>query len=187
MAKIQKRNFRRSFKDSIKYLKKEEWDKLRVTIDSYRDKLIVTLLYATGMRVGEFTRLRVEDIDFSERFIRIPPENSKTGEGRTIFVPQEVLSDIRAYLKLEKTKKGRIFDVTTRRIQQLIKKYSVRAGVQATPHTLRHTHTVHSLLNKVPITAVQKQVGHRRLTTTQVYSDLAPEQVREAYEKVRSI
>jgi len=60
---------------------------LRSSIDSYRDKLIVTLLYSTGMRVGEFTKLRVEDIDFSERFIRIPPENSKTGEGRTIFVP----------------------------------------------------------------------------------------------------
>jgi len=166
MAKIQKRNF----KDSIKYLKKDEWDKLRVSIDNYRDKLMITLLYSTGMRVGEFTKFRVEDIDFSERFIRIPPENSKTGEGRTIFVPQEVLSDIRAYLKLEKTKKGRVFDLTTRRIQQLIKKYSVRAGVQATPYTLRHAHIVHSLLNKVPITAIQKQVGHRRLTTTQVYS-----------------
>jgi len=183
MAKIQKRNF----KDSIKYFKKEEWAKLRSSIDSYRDKLIVTLLYSTGMRVGEFTKLRVEDIDFSERFIRIPPENSKTGEGRTIFVPQEVLNDIRADLKLEKMKKGRVFDLTTRRIQQLLKKYSSQAGVEATPHTLRHTHIVHSLLNKVPITAVQKQVGHKRLTTTQIYSDLAPEQMREAYEKVRSM
>ncbi|MBA7490494.1 Tyrosine recombinase XerD [subsurface metagenome] len=182
MAKIQKRNF----KDSIKYLKKEEWDKLRVSIDNYRDKLIITLLYSTGMRVGEFTKLRVEHIDFSERFIRIPPENSKTGEGRTIFVPQEVLNDIRAYLKLEKTKKGRIFDLTTRRIQQLLKKYSSRAGVACTPHTLRHTYITHALLNKVPITAVQKQVGHKRLTTTQIYSDLAPEQVRQAYEKANS-
>ena len=57
MAKIQKRNF----KDSIKYLKKDEWDKLRGSVDNYRDKLIITLLYATGMRVGEFTKLRVED------------------------------------------------------------------------------------------------------------------------------
>lgn len=50
--------------------------------------MIVTLLYSTGMRVGEFTKLSVEDIDFEERFIRIPPENSKIGEGRTIFVPR---------------------------------------------------------------------------------------------------
>jgi integrase len=182
MSKIQKRNF----KDSIKYLKKEEWDKLKGSIDDYRDKLIITLLYATGMRIGEFTKLKVEDIDFSERFIRIPPENTKTREGRTIFVPQEVLNDIRAYLKLEKKKKGKIFEVTPRRIQQLLKKYSARAGVEATPHTLRHTHVVHSLLDKVPITAVQKQVGHKRLTTTQIYSDLAPKQIRAAYERANS-
>ena len=182
MAKIGKRN-NRSFKDSIRYLKKEEWEKLRGNIDNYRDKLIITLLYSTGMRVGEFVKLRVEEIDFEERFIRIPGQNTKTKETRAIFVPREVLNDIRANLKLEKRKNGRIFDLTTRRVQQLLKKYSARARVEATPHTLRHTHIVHSLLNKVPITAVQKQVGHRRLTTTQIYSDLAPEQVREAYER----
>ncbi len=88
MAKIRKRNIRRSFKNSIKYLKKEQWDRLRGSIDNYRDKLIVTLLYATGTRVGEFTKLKVEDIDFEERFIRIPAENSKTGEGRIIFIPK---------------------------------------------------------------------------------------------------
>ena len=76
--------------------------------------------------------------------------------------------------------------MTTRRIQQLLKKYSEKTRIKATPHTLRHTHVVHSLMNKIPITAVQKQVGHKRLTTTQIYSDLAPEQVREAYERAGS-
>ena len=182
MAKLRKRNTWSS-KDSIKYLKREEWEKLRDSIDNYRDKLIISLLYSTGMRVGEFTKLKVEDIDFPERFISVPAENTKTRETRTIFVPREVLSDVTAYLKLEK-KKGRIFDLTTRRIQQLLNKYSTRAGAVCVPHTLRHSHITHALLNKVPITAVQKQVGHKRLTTTQIYSDLAPEQVRQAYEKV---
>ena len=77
MAKIEKRNIR-SFKDRIKYLKREDWKKLRGSIDKYRDKLIITLLYSTGMRVGEFTKLRVEEIDFEERFIRVPPENTRT-------------------------------------------------------------------------------------------------------------
>jgi len=185
MPKLGKRN-KRSFQNSIKYLKREEWDKLRESIDNYRDKLIITLLYSTGMRVGEFTKLEVQDIDFPERFIRIPLENTKTRTGRTVFVPREVLNDLKAYLKLKKLKKGRLFDLTTRRVQQVIKKYSARAGVEATPHTLRHTHIVHSLLDRVPITAVQKQVGHRRLTTTQIYSDFAPEQVREAYERSSS-
>jgi len=173
---------RKSFKDNIKYLKKDEWDKLRGSIDSYRDKLMITLLYSTGMRVGEFTKLTVEDIDFEERFIRIPPENTKTRTARTIFVPQEVLNDVKAYLRLKKKISGRIFEISPRRIQQLLKKYSARAGIKASPHTLRHTHVVHSLLNKVPITAVQGQVGHKRLSTTQIYSKLAPEEIRAAYE-----
>ena len=186
MANKGRQNNRKLFKETIKYLKKEQWDHLRESIDNYRDKIIITLLYSTGMRVGEFTKLKVEDLDFEERFIRIPPENTKTKEGRTIFVPREILNDIKAYLKLEKRKKGRILNLSTRRIQQLLKKYSARAGVEATPHTLRHTHVVHSLLDKVPITAVQKQLGHKRLTTTQIYSDLAPEQIRAAYERVNS-
>ena len=63
-----------------------------------------------------------------------------------------------------------------------LKKEQWLYSIEASPHTLRHTHIVHALLDRIPITAVQKQVGHKKLTTTQIYSNLAPEQVREAYE-----
>ena len=167
----------------IKYLKKEEWLCLIESVDDYRDKLIVKLLYSTGMRVGELTKLKVEGIDFQERFIHIPAENTKTKTARTIIVSKEVLSDISAHLKMARIKQGRLFSLTVRRIQQLMKKYARRANLEASPHTLRHTHIVHALLDRIPIAAVQKQVGHKRLATTQIYSNLAPEQVREAYEK----
>ncbi len=52
-----------------------------------------------------------------------------------------------------------------------------------TPHTPRHTHIVHNILEHVPIAAVQAQVGHKKLATTQTYSKLAPGQVKEAYER----
>lgn len=171
----------------IKYLKKEQWHSLIESIDNYRDKLIVKLLYSTGMRVGELSKLKVEDIDFQERFIHIPAENTKTNTARTVIMQKEVLSDITAYLKIArnspKINRKPLFSLTVRRIQQLLKKYAQRANIEATPHTLRHTHIVHALLDRIPITAVQKQVGHKKLTTTQIYSNLAPEQVREAYEK----
>jgi len=167
----------------IKYLKKEEWLRLLESVDNYRDKLIVKLLYSTGMRVGELAKLKVEDIDFQERFIHIPVENTKTNTARTVIVPKEVLSDMSAYLKIARIRSGRLFNLTVRRIQQLMKRYAQRVNLEASPHTLRHTHVVHALLNRIPITAVQKQVGHKRLATTQIYSNLAPEQVREAYEK----
>jgi len=180
MLKQQKRNFPAG--STIKYLNKQEWDRFRACIDNYRDKLMVLVLYSTGMRVGEFTKLKIQDIDFQERFISIPGQNTKTGIPRTVWVSPETLSEIRAYIKLTK-KGGRLFDLTPRRVQQLIKQYSKRSGVKVTPHTLRHTHIVHALLKRVPVTAIQKQVGHKRLATTQIYSDFAPEQVREAYER----
>ena len=181
MLKKQKRNF----SESIKYLRRKEWERFRSSVDDYRDRLLVTILYWTGMRVGEFTKVKIEDIDFEERLISVPAENTKTKSARTVWIPQEVLSEIKAYLKLTKKKRGRLFDLTPRRVQQILAKYSKISGVRATPHTLRHTHIVQALLRKVPIAAVQKQVGHRRLTTTQIYSNFAPEQVREAYEQGR--
>ena len=65
---------------------------------------------------------------------------------------------------------------------RLLKRYAKQANLDVSPHTLRHTHIIHALLDRIPITAVQK-VGHKKLTTTQIYCNLAPEQVREAYEK----
>lgn len=173
-------------------------------MDCYRDKLIILFLYSTGCRVGELCRMRIEDMDFDSGFIRISGENTKTGEPRAVRAGREVLNELKAYLKVEKRKSGLLFrsrqgeGITPRHIQQIISTYARRSGTQqvygedcrgrklqaVTPYTLRHTHIVHALMNKIPITAVQKQVGHKRLTTTQIYSDLAPEQVKEAYEGV---
>jgi len=184
-------------------LTKEEWQTLKTTIDNFRDKVIITLLYSSGVRVAELSLMKIEHVDFANGFIRIPKENTKTRESRTVRIGKEILSDLKALLRLEKRKKGYLFQsrqggkLTTRRIEQIIHTYAKRAGIQkvyaydkrnsplytVSPDTLRHTHIVHALLNKVPITAVQKQVGHKRLTTTQIYSDLAPEQVKEAYDK----
>lgn len=205
MIKKQKRNSsQKNFQDSIKYLKKEEWQALKESIDNFRDKVIINLLYSSGIRVAELCLMKIEEVDFGNGFIRIPKENTKTKESRTVRIGKEVLSDLKALLRLEKRKKGYLFrsrqgkKLTTRRIQQILHAYAKKAGIQkvyaydksgrplhtVSPHTLRHTHIVHALLNKVPVTAVQKQVGHKRLTTTQIYSDLAPEQVKEAYDKV---
>ena len=194
MLKKQKRNSSpKQFRGSIKYLKKEEWQALKESIDNFRDKVIINLLYSSGVRVAELSFMKIEDLDFTNGFIRVPKQNTKTKESRTVRIGKEVLSDLKALLRLEKRKKGYLFrsrqgkKLTTRRIQQIIHTYaydkSGRPLHTVSPHTLRHTHIVHALLNKVPITAVQKQVGHKRLTTTQIYSDLAPEEVKEAYDK----
>lgn len=194
---------RKKFQETIKYLDRDEWICLKEAIDNPRDKLIIRLLHDSGCRVGELCLMKIEDIDFDNRFIRIPAENTKIHEGRTVRVNADLLNDLKGYLSLQKRKEGFLFQsrqgghLTTRRIQQMLDRYSEKAGIQqfygtdsqgrrlrkVTPHTLRHTHVVDALMNKIPITAVQLQVGHKRLTTTQIYSKLAPEQVREAYDR----
>ena len=176
-------NQQRGNKKEIKYLKKEEWKKVRDCIDNFRDMVVIELLYETGCRVGELSLVKIEDIDFQPGFIRILAENTKTKVGRTVYIPQGILSKVKAYLIMTRKKKGLLFGLTKRRLQQLVKKYADKSGIACSAHTLRHSHIVHALLDKVPITAVQKQVGHKRLTTTQIYSDLAPQQVKEAYER----
>ncbi len=204
MIKKQKQNSsQKNFRDSIKYLKKEEWQALKESIDNLRDKVIINLLYSSGARVAELCLMKIEEVDLDNGLIRIPKENTKTKQFRTVRIGKEVVSDLKAFLRLEKGKKGYLFrsrqgkKLTTRRLKQIIHKCAKRAGIQKVyaynkrgrplytvdPHTLRHAHIVHALLDKVTITAVQKQVGHKRLTTTQIYSDLAPEQVKEAYGK----
>jgi len=136
---------KQNFTNTIKYLKRDEWDRLRGSIDNYRDKLIISILYSTGMRIGEFTKLKIEDIDFEERFITIPAENTKTKTGRTVWIPQEVLNEIKAYLKLTKKKKGRLFDLTPRRVQQLLKnilklqRFSYPSYIETHPYSPRLT------------------------------------------------
>lgn len=193
-----------SFKNRIKYLKKSEYQKLKESIDNYRDKIIISLLYSSGCRVSEISNMKIKNVDFEYGFIHIPAENTKTKDARVVRIGRELLNDLRAYLKVKKAKEGHLFasyaqkNITDRRIRQLVHHYANKAGIQqiyghdkdgtplytVTPHTLRHTHIVHALMDKVPITAVQKQVGHKNLSTTQIYSDLAPEQVKEAYDKV---
>ncbi|MBI2267018.1 MAG: tyrosine-type recombinase/integrase [Armatimonadetes bacterium] len=148
------------------------------------------LLYSTGMRVGELVFSRIEDLDLSGGFLRIPSTHTKTRKPRTAVLPPAIRAQLKAYLKQERRRSGPIFrsqkggSLTVRQVQRLVRQYAGKAGIPfVTPHTLRHTHIVHALMRKVPLNAVQKQVGHKRLATTQIYADLAPEQVKEAYEQ----
>ena len=192
---------KKRFEDTIKYLDREEWNKLQKAAQrsSPRDHLITQMLYDSGMRVGELCTTRLEDIDFENRFIRIQSFRSKTKRARTARLSKGTLDLIRGYIGNRRD--GYIFEsrgkhLSTRRIEQLILKLAESSGIQSicgsgkdgkklrkvTPHTLRHTHIVHALMRHVPLNAVQAQVGHADIRTTQIYAGLAPEQVRAAYD-----
>jgi integrase/recombinase XerD len=156
----------------------------------------------SGMRVGELVTTKIEDIDFENGFIRIQSFRSKTGRSRTARISKNTLELLREYIHGRKTgyvfrSQGQSGHLSTRRVEQIISKLADKAEIQEiyaegkdgkklsriTPHTLRHTHIVHAIMSGVPLAAVMKQVGHADIRTTQIYSTLAPEQVKEAYEK----
>lgn len=180
------------FSDTIKYMSKEQIERFLSSIDNVRDKLLFRLLYTTGVRIGELTKTFVHDIDFQEGIINLAAQNTKTRKPRSVRIHPEVLNELKAYLKFKKISKGYLFpsvnskqSITIRRIQMITKKYSKKCNLGwIHPHTFRHTHIVHALMQGLPISAVQKQVGHLDLRTTQIYSDLSIADVKKAYEGV---
>ena len=72
------------------------------------------------MRVGELSKPRIEEIDFKSAFRRIAGQNTKTGIGRTVYLPEEILNNTKAYLRLIKKGSGSLFYLLVRRIEQLL-------------------------------------------------------------------
>ena len=175
----------------IKYLSVEQQQELLNAIIDRRDKLIIRLLIDTGMRIGEFTLMKVENILKEESYINIPEENTKTKTARTVRINKEIMNDLISYMKDGGIKDGYIWrgnkrasHITPRAMQQMIKKYGTMVNLAwLTPHKFRHTHIVRALERGVPVNAVQQQVGHAEITTTQIYSRLAPREIKNSYER----
>ena len=173
------------FQDSIKYISKDQIKRLLNSIDNVRNKALIKMLYSSGCRVGELTLAMVDDIDFNEGIWSIPAINTKSKRARQPRIHESTMNDIKAYLKAYDLTRGRIFPITIRQVQNIVRKYGDKVEIERLhPHTLRHTHIVHSLMDSVPMSAVQKQVGHVNLKTTQIYSNLSVADVKEAYKDV---
>ncbi len=158
-----------------------------------RDLCAFELLYATGMRVSELASLDVSDIDFSRRLLRVTGKGNKQrmlpyGEaaaraldsyirdGRTKF---ELDSSPAALLLTSRGKR-----VGVRQLYSLVaKQLSQTATGAAGPHTLRHSAATHLLDHGADLRAVQEILGHASLATTQIYTHVSVERLRDAFEQ----
>lgn len=187
MPKSRKRNLNQTnFQDRIKYLQEQDLQKFMSAIRDFEHKLIIKMLLTLGCRVGELVKIKVQDVDISYGTVRIYGTYSKTKTPRTsVMFDKELLIDLDYYIKNKNLKaKNQIFSIGERRIQQLIKNYGQKVGLPwVTPHKLRHTHICQNLMKGVPINAVQQQVGHKNLSTTQIYSKLSVFDIKQAYKK----
>ncbi|MDR2966598.1 MAG: tyrosine-type recombinase/integrase [Methanobacteriaceae archaeon] len=155
-----------------------------------RNKLILALLYSSGLRISELVTLITKDIDLDERTMRIRGKGEKD---RIVLFDNEVKKLIILYLEFKKTDTDYLFlnrfnkPLTPRYIQIMIKKYAKTAGIKkkVTPHILRHSFATHLLKNGVDIRVIQQLLGHSNLSTTQIYTSVDMETLKTVYDKAR--
>lgn len=156
-----------------------------------RDRLILEMLYATGLRVGELVSVKVSDIDLGSRVILVVGKGNK--ERRVTYgdychdALKLYLSD--GYLKLNKNVSDYLFlnnngEVITERgiryvLDQVIKKTSLNKSIS--PHVLRHSFATHLLNEGCDLLTVQKLLGHESISATQIYTHVTTERLKEVY------
>lgn len=155
-----------------------------------RDKVILTLLYSTGLRISELVKLLKRDIDFDERTIRV---RGKGDKDRIVLFDESTKELLLDYLEVDKHNSEYIFinkngnKLTPRYVQMMIKKYADKAGIKkkVTPHVLRHSFATHLLKNGVDIRVIQQLLGHSSLSTTQIYTSVDMDTIKTVYDQAR--
>lgn len=156
--------------------------------DHLRDRTIFTLMLHAGLRIGEVINLRLGDIYLSENRSPHLRVNGKGQRERTVYLSAMASNLLEEYLALRSNngeewvflnRRGK--PITTTGIQLQLAKYCHQAGIWVTCHQLRHSFACHMIAAEVPVTSVQKMLGHVSLRTTQLYVDVADGQVERDY------
>ena len=166
------------------------------TLDGYRDKTMLELLYATGMRVSELVNVPVKNVDMKMQYVIVMGKGSKERMlplGRTaLHYLEHYLSVVRPQLLHGKPDAAAELFVTgwggpmTReRFYEIIVAYGKSAGIskRVTPHMLRHSFAAHLVSNGADLKAVQEMLGHADISTTQIYAQMKQSRIREVYAK----
>ncbi len=165
-----------------------------------RDMAILETLFSTGLRVSELTNLNIEDINLKTREFGL---RGKGGKVRVVFLSPSACKHIAAYLKArldtdpalfighDKAAKGRDtkgeqgrLNLTPRSVQRIIKKYAKIAGImkKITPHVMRHSLATDHLMKGADIRTVQSMLGHSSITTTQIYTHVTDQKLKNVHD-----
>ncbi len=164
-----------------------------------RDRAILEFLYATGIRVGELTNINIADVDFRERMVRVTGKRKKQrivpfgdpaaqavllymDATRGVFLdscPPATRDPQALFLNYQGTR------ITTRSVGRMVDKYiKLCADIHdISPHSLRHTFATHLLDSGADLRDIQELLGHARLSTTQIYTQVSMEKMIEVYDK----
>ena len=161
---------------------------------SYRNKAMLELMYATGLRVSELIELKLNDVDFSDDIIRIMGKGSKEriipmGDFAKEYLEEYIYNHRGNMLKGITT--DYVFlnnhgkKMTRQGFFKIIKKLANEAGIstEISPHTLRHSFASHLLKYGADLRTIQELLGHSDISTTQIYTHVANEELRKNYDE----
>ncbi len=153
-----------------------------------RDRAILETFYSSGMRISELAGLNTEDVDFISGVAKVMGKGKKE---RMVPMGDTAISAIRAYLKSRKKTAEALFlnkngrRLSDRGIRGMVDKYMHRVSSKhgISPHTLRHSFATHLLNRGADLRSVQELLGHANLSTTQIYTHLTTERLKNIYDK----
>jgi integrase/recombinase XerD len=179
-----------------KFLNQAEIDTLLLqpevsTEAGLRDRAILELMYACGLRVSEAVTLRLKDIDLDAGILTTIGKGSKT---RRVPIGSSAVEWLKSYLALRRKHENIEIDnlfitplgrsINRQLIYNFIKEYSEKCGLEGvSPHTLRHSFATHLVQNSADIRSVQLLLGHADISTTQIYTHMTDAHLRKSYEK----
>ncbi|MCE1248785.1 MAG: tyrosine recombinase XerC [Firmicutes bacterium] len=175
----------KSAEAASKNLRKREY-KTPVNIP-VRDKAILELFYATGMRIAELSGLNLEDINFESNMLKVTGKGNKQ---RMVLMNESAADSLRDYLaERPKTPHRAVFlnrnneRLSIRGIQILFKQYLDISGVphHGSPHTMRHSFATHLLEGGADLVSIKELLGHENLSTTQIYTNIALQRIKQVY------
>ncbi|MFC2007906.1 site-specific tyrosine recombinase/integron integrase [Chloroflexota bacterium] len=158
--------------------------------EGQRDRALLELLYASGLRVSELVGLDLEQVNFITNEIRVWGKGSKE---RVVLMGQPAAEALNSYIKegrpklLSDKKSNALFlnryggRLPARRVQKILEKYSRNIDKRVHPHTLRHTFATHLLDGGADLRVVQELLGHAQLSSTQIYTHVTRSQARKIY------
>jgi integrase/recombinase XerD len=163
------------------------------SINNQKSKLMVSLIYACGLRVSELTNIQNKDFNFDEKIGTI--RQSKGKKDRIFNIPEYLEEDIQYQITEQERKKtphlfsGPKGKLSTRNIQKIVSSAAKKANISKDvhPHTLRHSYATHLLENDVDIRKIQELLGHSDLSTTQIYTHISNEELKKVKSPIDSL
>jgi integrase/recombinase XerD len=188
MDKIKRPSSPKKLRESLSI---EDLEKLRYSCKDIREKAIIEVLSSSGLRVSELSNLKVNDINWKERSIKVIEGKGKK-DRITYFSPRAELY-IQEYIKTRQgkdqntslfvSKKYPYDKIGSRAMEKVVSNIGNRVGIHVYPHLLRHGFCTNSLKSSVPLAVVSKLMGHTNLATTQVYVTMNEDMVKNEYNK----